>query len=154
MKKNKISLLILLMLSVPLLLISCETSAKTPPLVASNDDKEQPNFKLNIEDISNVTIFNYESQKHISAEVNKEEDIKALVTILNSNTTEVKPHTLENYRDININMKNGNVLTLMFAGLGQAFSVDNTNTYMLDPSENYKVLNQLIERVEKEYSTK
>ncbi|WP_422659884.1 hypothetical protein ACK8P5_04990 [Paenibacillus sp. EC2-1] len=154
MKKINKLIFIMILLCIPLLIISC-TNSSEKKLNESEGSQEnnKPTFKLNPEDISSVIVYDHSPERHKSAEVIKRVDIDEIVTILNSNTNYAEPHTLKNYRDLEIQMKNGSVLTVMLLN-GSVFYVENPGDLRFSPPENHKKLKQLIERIEKEYLAK
>lgn len=154
MRKIREVLIMIILLCIPLLIVSCTNSSENKPSVPeSPQENNKPTFKLNPEDISSVIVYDHSPERHKSAEVNKREDIDEIVTILNSNTNYAEPHTLKNYRDLEIQMKNGSVLTVMLLN-GSVFYVENSGDITFSPPENHKKLKQLIERIEKEYLAK
>lgn len=153
MRKIRELLIMIILLCIPLLIVSCNSSEKNPNVSESPQENSKPNFKLNSEDISSVIVYDHKSDRHKSAEVNKREDIDKIVTILNSNTNYAEPHTLKNYRDLEIHMKNGSVLTVMLL-YGSVFYVENSGSITFNPPDNHEKLKQLIERIEKEYLVK
>lgn len=151
MRKNSKVLIIMILLSIPLLLISCSHSTDKKPSASENPlETNEPTFKIDSEDVSSITVYSYEAKRQESADISRREDIETVVNILNSNTIEENPHTLANYRDLEIHMKNGSTLILML-GNGPQISVENTGTFKIETPEDHSKLKQLIERVEKEY---
>ncbi|CAM3793757.1 MULTISPECIES: hypothetical protein [Paenibacillus] len=155
MKNKKNALLILLLLSASLL-ISCNsnTSKKTEQELPDNTPTKPLIFQLNAEDISSVSIFNFE-RNHVSGEFQKKDDIKELTQILNDSSTNVGNVTDDLYRKLIIHMNNTDTQILLFGGNGIYFKDTTTrHTYMLDPTTKTQTLNQLIDRLEKEYSNR
>lgn len=141
----------MILLCIPLLIISCSHSTDKKPSATENPHKDnEPTFKIDSEDVSSITVYSYEAKRQESADISRREDIETVVNILNSNTIEENPHTLANYRDLEIHMKNGSTIILML-GNGPQISVENTGTFKIQTLEDHSKLQQLIERVEKEY---
>ena len=149
MRKISKLLIIMILLCIPLLIVSCSQSTEKNPSATQNSHEDnEPTFKINSEDVSNITVYSYEVERHKSADISKREDIETVVDILNSNTNQEKPHTLANYRDLEIHMKDGSILLLMLVN-GPQISVENTGTFTIKTPEDHSKLKQLIERVEK-----
>lgn len=156
MKNKKNALLILLLLSASLLIISCNsnTSKKTEQEPPNNTPTRPLIFQLNAEDISSVSIFNFE-RNTVSGEFQKKDDIKELTQIINDSSTNVGNVTDDLYRKLIIHMNNTDTQILLFGGNGIYFKDTTTrHTYMLDPTTKTQTLNQLIDRLEKEYSNR
>ncbi|KOR76039.1 hypothetical protein [Paenibacillus solani] len=150
MKKISKAIIIMILLGIPLLIVSCTNSSeKKPNVVEKPQENNKPTFKLKPEDISNIIVYDHKPERHKSAEVNKREEIVKIATILNSYTNYAEPHTLKNYRDIEIHMKNGSVLTFMLLN-GSVAYVENFGSITFNPPENYEKLKQLIEQIENE----
>jgi predicted HAD superfamily phosphohydrolase len=88
----------------------------------------------------------------ISGVIKTTEDIKALADILNNSTSPVGDATADYYRLMEINKKDGSAISLEFGGNDRFFKiVDSGVFFKLEPEDNYKELNTLIDRIEKEY---
>lgn len=91
----------------------------------------------------------------MSGEFQKKDDIKELTQILNDSSTNVGNVTDDLYRKLIIHMNNTDTQILLFGGNGIYFKDTTTrHTYMLDPTTKTQTLNQLIDRLEKEYSNR
>jgi hypothetical protein len=109
---------------------------------------------LKKEDISSVTISTGVNDP-VSGVINAETDIYNLVNLLNKVTHLTGNATADYYRLVKLNMKDGTVRVLEFGGNGQFFKVlDSGVFFKLEPPENHKIFNKLIDRVEKEYQLK
>lgn len=156
-KRNWLAIAIISVLSI--FLASCGNlpTSKTPdanasPQVPMNSNEEI--FMIKKEDISSVTISTGENDP-ISGVIDKETDIYHLVSLLNNAVHLTGDATADYYRLVKLNMKDGSVKALEFGGHGQFFKVlDSGVFFKLEPPENHKKLNKLIDRVEKEYQLK
>lgn len=149
---KKSVLLILLLLSVSLLVISCNNALKKmEPEPPDNTQTEPLIFQVDAEDISSVSITTSDETK-VSGEIEKKDDIKELTQILNGSSTGDGIVTDDFYRKLIIHMNNKETVTLTFGGRGSYFLDD--FTYMLNSHTKTSTLTQLIDRVEKEYSTR
>ncbi|MFC0213342.1 MULTISPECIES: hypothetical protein [Paenibacillaceae] len=132
--------------------LSKTPNTNTSPLVPVNSNEKI--FMLKKEDISSVTISTGVNDP-VSGVINAETDIYNLVNLLNKVTHLTGNATADYYRLVKLNMKDGTVRVLEFGGNGQFFKVlDSGVFFKLEPPENHKIFNKLIDRVEKEYQLK
>lgn len=132
--------------------LSLSKTPNTPLQVPINSNEEK--FMLKKEDILSVTISTGVKDP-VSGVIDAETDIYNLVNLLNKVTHLTGNATADYYRLVKINMKDGSVKVLEFGGNGQFFKVlDSGVFFKLEPPENHKILNKLIDRVEKEYQRK
>ncbi|MFR9708903.1 hypothetical protein ACL02P_05640 [Paenibacillus sp. MB22_1] len=156
-KRNLLAIAIISIVSI--FLASCGNLplSKTPntnssPQGAINSNEEK--FMIKKEDISSVTISTGVNDP-VSGVIDAETDIYNLVSLLNNSTHLTGNATADYYRLVKLNMKDGSVKALEFGGNGQFFKVlDSGVFFKLEPPENHKKLNKLIDRVEKEYQLK
>lgn len=116
-----------------------------------NISKVMP-FQINSEDISNVTVYTGTKDQDISGVIDTAEDIQALTNLLNNSPVLDGDATADYYRLLKISMKDGSVISLEFGGNGGHFkNLDTGVFYYLEPLDNEKALNKIIDRIEKEY---
>lgn len=147
---NKYTFFLLLMIIMSLLLSSCNKETVLSPETSKNlEDAKSRTFVIQ-NNISQISIYSYEEERHLTAIIRNKEDIDSLVSILNLNTSVVEPHTLELYRELEVIMNDSSILIIKFVN-NPTFVVENIGEFSLTPSNNFNKLKNLIDVFEKEY---
>lgn len=154
---NRLPLRIGVLLALAFALVSCGKPSTPKPVVLDDAnvepyDAKVERFQIDEKEISYVTVYHGPVNYTVSGVIKSATDIQLLADILNGATYPVGNGTADYYRLLKITMKDGSEEDLEFGGHGRFFKILETGVFFkLEPENNHEVLNELVDRIEKEY---